>query len=199
VKTKHRNLPGLLQPFPVIEWKWEAVTVDFITKFPKIVKKHESIMVMVDKLTKDTHFIIINTTHKETNIAEINMKEVSMLHGVPKEIVSNIYPKFTSNFWKRLFKVFWTNLNLNTVYHLESNGKKERTNTIIEYILIMCVMEYPSKWEDYIHLVEFSYNNGYQFSLKMIPFEALYGRKCNTPVRWDNPAYVDVIGIDLLK
>jgi hypothetical protein len=66
-------------------------------------------------------------------------------------------------------------------------GKQERTNRIIEDMLRMYVMDQPSKWEDYIHLVEFSYNNGYQASLKMSPFEALYGRKCNTPVSWDNP------------
>jgi hypothetical protein len=63
----------------------------------------------------------------------------------------------------------------------------------------MYVMDQPSKWEDYIHLVEFSYNNGYQASLKMSPFEALYGRKCNTPVSWDNPADKAVVGPYLLK
>jgi hypothetical protein len=63
----------------------------------------------------------------------------------------------------------------------------------------MYVMDQPSKWEDYIHLVEFSYNNGYHASLKMILFEALYGRKCNTPVSWDNPIDKVVVGPELLK
>jgi transposase InsO family protein len=118
---------------------------------------------------------------------------------VPKEIVSDRDPKFTSNFWKGLFKGFGTNLNLSTTYHPESDGKIERTNIIIEDMLKMYVMDQPSKWEDYIHLVEFSYNNGYQASLKMSPFEALYGRKCNTPVSWDNPTDRVIIGPDLLK
>jgi hypothetical protein len=199
VKTEHRHPAGLLQPFPIPEWKWEVVTVDFITKLPRTVKQHDSIMVVVDKLTKETHFIPVKTTHKETNIAEIYMKEVVRLHGVPKEIVSDRDPKFTSNFWKGLFKGFGTNLNLSTTYHPESDGKTERTNRIIEDMLRMYVMDQPSKWEDYIHLVEFSYNNGYQASLKMSPFEALYGRKCNTPVSWDNPTDRVVIGPDLLK
>ena len=115
------------------------------------------------------------------------MKEVSRLHGVHKEIDSDKDPKFTSNFWKGLFKGFGTNLNLSTTYHTESDGQTKRTNRIIEDILRMYVMDQPSKWEDCIHLVEFAYNNGYQASQKIILFEALYGRKCNTHVTWDNP------------
>ena len=99
------------------------------------------------------------------------MKEVVKLHGVPKAIVSDRDPMFTSNFWKGLFKGFGTHLNLSTTYHLESDGKTKRTNKIIEDMLRMYVMDQPSKWEDYIHLVEFAYNNGYQVSLKMSPFE----------------------------
>jgi hypothetical protein len=118
---------------------------------------------------------------------------------VPKEIVSCRDPKFGSNFWKGLFKGFGINLDLSTRYHPKYNGKIERTKIIIEYMLIMYVMDQPSKWEDYIHLVEFYYNNGYQASLKMIPFEALYGMNCNTPVRWDNQADKVVIGPDLLN
>jgi hypothetical protein len=88
----------LLQPFPIPEWKWEVVSIDFITKLPRTVKQHDSIMVVVDKLTKDAHFIPVKLTHKETNIVEIYMKEISRLHGVPKEIVSDqrfqVYFKF---------------------------------------------------------------------------------------------------------
>jgi hypothetical protein len=156
-------------------------------------------MVVVDKLTKATHFIQVKTTHKATNIADIYMKEIVRLHGIPKAIFSDKDPKFTSNFWKGLFKGFRTNLNIITTYHPKSDGKIERTNKKIEDMLRMYVMDHPSKWEDYINSVEFSYNNGYQASLKMSLFEALYGRKCNTPVSWDNPADRAVIGPDLLK
>jgi hypothetical protein len=85
------------------------------------------------------------------------------------------------------------------MYHLELDGKLERINRIIEDTLIMYVIEQPSKWEDCIQLVEFSYNNGYQASLKMSPFEALYGRKLNTPVSWNNPVDKIVIGLELLR
>jgi hypothetical protein len=134
-------------------------------------------MVVMDKLTKSAHLFPMKITHKETNVVDIFMMEVSLLHGIPKTIVSERDPNFTSRFWKKLFKGFRTNLNFITTYHLESDGKIERVNQVIEDMLRMYVMDKPSKWEDYLHLVEFSCNNGYQESLKMSPFEALYGIK----------------------
>jgi hypothetical protein len=122
------------------------------------------------------------------------MKEVARIHGVTKALISNIDAKFTSNFWKDLFKGFEKNLNLSTMYYPDSNGKTKRTNIIIEDMLKIYVMDQPLKWEDYIHLVEFNYNNGYQAPLKMSPFEALYSRKCNTLVSWDNPIDKAIVG-----
>jgi hypothetical protein len=94
---------------------------------------------------------------------------------------------------------FRTNLSFSTTYHIELDGKTKRVNQVIEDTLRMYVMDKPTKWEDYLHLVEFSYNNGYQESLKMSPFEELYGRKCNTKVSWDNPTNRAVVGLELLK
>jgi hypothetical protein len=93
-----------------------------------------------------------------------------------------------------LFKGFGTNLNFSTTYHSHSYGQIERVNQLIEDMLRMYVMDNPSKWEEYLHLIEFAYNNGYQDSLQMSPFEALYGRKFNTPVSWDNPVDRVVLG-----
>ena len=173
--------------------------MDFIIGLPRTNKQHYSIMVVVDKLTKAAHFVHVKTTHTTTNIAEIFIKEFARLHGIPRKIVSNRDTKFTSNFWRGLFKGFGTNLNFSTSYHPQTNGKTERANRIIEDMLRMYVMDKPSKWEDYLHLVEFAYNNGYQDSLRMSPFEALYGRKCNTPVSWDNPTDRVVLGLEFLK
>jgi hypothetical protein len=173
--------------------------MDFITGLPRTSKQHDAIMVVVDKLTKASHFIPLKTTHKAANVVHIYMREVARLHGIPKTIVSDRDPKFTSKFWKGLFKGFGTNLNFKTTYHPESDGQTERANQVIEDMLRMYVMEKPSKWKDYLHLVEFAYNNGYQASLKMTPFEALYGRKCNTPISWGNPADRAIIGPELLK
>jgi hypothetical protein len=199
VKAEHRHPAGLLQPLPIPEWKWDVVTMDFITGLPRTSKQHDSIMVVVDKLTKAAHFIPLKTTHRAADVADIFLKEVARLHGIPKTIVSDRDPKFTSNFWRGLFKGFRTNLNFSTTYHPESDGQTERVNRVIEDMLRMYVMDKPSRWEDYLHLVEFAYNNGYHASLKMSPFEALYGRKCNTPVSWDNPADRVVVGPELLK
>jgi hypothetical protein len=151
--------------------------MDFITKIPRTNKQHDSIMVVVDKLTRAAHFIPVNLTHKATNIVDVYMKQTARLYGIPNTIVSDKDPKFASKFWKGLFNGFGTKLNFSTAYHPESYGQIERVNQLIEDMLRMYVMDKPSKWEDYLHLVEFYYNNGYQASLKMIPFEALYGRK----------------------
>jgi hypothetical protein len=177
VKAEHTNPAGLLQPLPIPNWMWEVVTMDFITRLPKIDKLHDLIMVVVDKLTKDSHFIPLKTTHKAADVAEIFMKEVARLHEIPKTIVSDKDPKFTLNFWKRLLKGFRMNLTFSIVYHLESDGQKKRVNRVIEDILRMYVMDKPSRWENCLHLVEFAYKNGYHATLNMIPFEALYGRK----------------------
>jgi hypothetical protein len=108
-------------------------------------------------------------------------------------------PKFTSIFSKELFKGFGTNLNFSTTYHLQSNGQTERVNQVIEDMLRMYFMDKTSKWEDCIQLIEFSYNNGYQTSLNMSPFEALYGRRYKTPVSWDNPVDRVVVGPELIS
>jgi len=90
------------------------------------------------------------------------MREIARLHGIPKEIVSNKYRKFTSNFWRGLFKGFGINLNFRIAHHPQLDGKTEKINQVIKDMLRMYVMDKSSKWEYYLHLVEFSYNNGYQ-------------------------------------
>ena len=122
------------------------------------------------------------------------MKEIAMLHGIPKEIVSNRDLNFTSNFWKGLFIGFRTNMNLSTTYQPQIDEQNTRFNQVILDMLRMYVMDRPLKWEYYLYLVDFSYNNGYHASLKMIPFEALQGRKCNTPISWNNPVDRLIIG-----
>jgi hypothetical protein len=92
-----------------------------------------------------------------------------------------------------------TKLLFSTTYHPQTDGQTERVNQILEYMLRMHVMHQPKKWEDYLPLVEFSYNNDYQESLKMSPFEVLYGRLCNTPVSWSNPMNKITIGPNMLK
>jgi hypothetical protein len=100
VKAEHRHRADFLQPLTIPKKKWELVTIDFITKFPRTIRQYDSIMIVVDKLTKTSHFVPVKTTHTTTNIAEIYMREISRLHGIPKTIVSDRDTKFTSNLWR---------------------------------------------------------------------------------------------------
>jgi hypothetical protein len=147
--------------------------MDFITRLPTSSRKNDAIMVVVDKLSKSAHFIPVKLTCKAIDIANIFMKEIFRLHGMPKEIVFDRDMKFISNFWKSLMVGLGTKLLFNIAYHPQTDGQTERVNQILEYMLRMHVMHQPKKWEDYLPLVEFAYNNGYQESLKMSPLEVL--------------------------
>jgi len=127
------------------------------------------------------------------------MKEIFRLHGIPKVVISDRDAKFTGNFWKALFKGLDTKLNFSTAFHPQTDGQRERVNQILEDMLRMYVMNQPKKWEEYLHLVEFAYNNNYQASAKLSPFEILYGRKCNTPISWSSPVDRIILGPELLK
>ena len=148
VKVEHQHPAGLLQPFPVPEWKWEVISMDFITGLPMNWRQHDSIMVVVDKLTKAAHFIPMKYTHKTNDITKIFMRDIFKLHGFPKAIVSDRDVKFTSNFWKGLFEYLGTNLNFSTAYHPQIDGKIERVNQVLEDMLRIYVMDKPTKWED---------------------------------------------------
>ena len=89
VKTKHQHPAGLLHPLPIPSWKWEIISLDFVTGLPKNKNLNDSIMVVVDKLSKTTHFIPIKTTYKDANIADIFLKQIFRLHGIPTVIISD--------------------------------------------------------------------------------------------------------------
>ena len=112
----------------------------FITGLPMTWRQHDSIMVVVDKLTKEAHFIAIKSTHKTDDIANIFMKDIFKLHGLPKAIVSGRDVKFTSNFWKGLFADLGTKLNFSTAYHPQTDDQTERVTQVLEYMLRMYVM-----------------------------------------------------------
>jgi hypothetical protein len=100
VKAECKHPGGLLQPIAIPEWKWEVISMDFITGFPKTVRQHDSIMVVVDRLTKVAHFIPVKSTFSASDVAQVFIRDVVRLHGVPKKIVSDRDAKFTSKFWK---------------------------------------------------------------------------------------------------
>ena len=121
------------------------------------------------------------------------------MHGIPKVIIFDRDPKFTGNFWKSLFKGLNTKLKFSIAYHPQMTGQTERFNQVLEDMLWMYVRDYPKKWEDYVHLIEFEYNNHYQASTKLSTFKILYGRKYNTPITWSNTVDILMLGLDSLK
>jgi hypothetical protein len=182
VKAEHQRPVGLLQPLKIPTWKWEEVGMDFITGLPRSNRGHDSIWVIVDCLTKVAHFLPIKTTDRGQNLAELYISRIVSLHGVPKKIVSDRGSQFTSRFWESLHRALGTNLSFSTAFHPQTGGQTERVNQILEDMLCACVLSYGAKWEDCLPFAKFSYNNSYQASLQMAPFEALYGRKCRTPL-----------------
>ena len=122
VKAEHQRPAGQLQPLPIPEWKWETISMDFITGLPRTKKGNDSIMVVVDKLSKAAHFIHVQTTYKAVQIAHLFMQNVLRLHGLPKVIISDRDVKFTSTCWRTLFAELGTQLNFSTTYHPQTDG-----------------------------------------------------------------------------
>ena len=127
------------------------------------------------------------------------MTRIVCLHGVPRSIVSDRRTQFTSKFWNQLHETLGTRLEFSTSFHPQTDGQTERVNQILEDMLRACALDYGSSWDDNLPYADFSYNNSYQSSLKMAPFEALYGRRCRTPLLWDEVGDRQLFGPDLIK
>ncbi|GJT09559.1 putative nucleotidyltransferase, ribonuclease H [Tanacetum coccineum] len=185
VKIEHQRASGLLQPLEIPVWKWDEISMDFVTGLPRTQRKHDAIWVVVDRLTKSAHFLPIRKDYPVSKIAEMFQQEIVRLHGTPSAIVSDRDPRFTSRFWKGLQKAWGTRLKFSTAFHPETDGQSERTIQTLEDMLRSCALEWAGNWDDYICLVEFAYNNSWHASIKCAPFEMLYGRKCRAPICWD--------------
>jgi len=135
-------------------------------------------------LTKSAHFIPINITFPVAQLAEIYIREIVKLHGVPSSIVSDRDPRFTSRFWKSLQEALGSKLRLSSAYDPQTDGQLERTIQSLEDLLRICVLEQGGTWDSHLPLIEFTYNNSYRSSIGMAPFEALYGRRCRTSLCW---------------
>uniref|UniRef100_A0A2N9H2J6 Integrase catalytic domain-containing protein n=1 Tax=Fagus sylvatica TaxID=28930 RepID=A0A2N9H2J6_FAGSY len=161
VKIEHQRPGGLLQPLPIPEWKWEHISMDFVTGFPRTPSVR--------------------------------------LHGVPVTIVSDRDRRFVSQFWKKLHMAMGTNLNFSTAFHPQTDGQSERTIQILEDMLRACAIDFRGSWEEHLPLVEFAYNNSYQASIQMAPYEALYGRKCRSPICWDDIGERKILGPEIVQ
>jgi hypothetical protein len=184
VKADHLRRPRFLQPLPIPVWKWEDISMDFITRLPRTTKGHDSIWVIVDRLTKTAHFLPVGTRYTASQYAKLYFDRIVTLHGVPLTIVSDRGAVFMSCFWIQLQECLGTRLLRSSAYHPQTDGQTERVNQVLEDMLRACVISFPEKWDECLKLAEFSYNNSYQESIQMAPFEALYGKKCRTPLNW---------------
>jgi hypothetical protein len=175
VKAEHQRLARLLQPLKIPEWKWEEIGMDFIVGLPRTQARYESIWVIVDHLTKVVHFILVKTTYSGAKLAELYVSRIVCLDRVPKKIVSYRGSQFTSKFWEKLHESMDTKLNFFSAYRPQTNGETEMTNQILEDMLRAYALNYGKSWDKSLPYAEFSYNNSYQASIEMAPFETLYG------------------------
>ena len=131
-------------------------------------------------------------------LAQLYIQEIVRLHGVPVSIVSDRDSRFMSNFWKAVQSELGTQLNFSTAYHPQTDGQTERVNQILEDMLRACVQDFGGNWDEYLSLAEFSYNNSYQASIGMAPYEAFYGRRCRSPVCWLEVGEKQLVRTDLV-
>ncbi|KAL5773512.1 hypothetical protein ACOSQ2_013436 [Xanthoceras sorbifolium] len=181
VKAEHQKPAGLLQPLPIPDQSG-----------------HDAIWVIVDRLTKSAHFLPIRNNYSIDKLAQLYVDEIVRLHGTPVSIVSDRDPRFTSRFWPSLQKALGTRLNFSTAFPPQMDGQSERTIQNLEDMLRACVMEFKGSWDTHLPLMEFAYNNSYQSSIGMASYEALYGRKCQTPVCWDEVGERKLIGPEII-
>nr|GEV57982.1 putative reverse transcriptase domain-containing protein [Tanacetum cinerariifolium] len=181
VKAEYQKPSGLLVQPEIPQWKWENITMDFVTKLPKMSTGQDMIWVIVDRLTKSAHFLPMKETDSMDMITRQYLKEVVSRHGVPVSIISDRDIIFTSHFWQSIQKALGTQLDMSTTYHPQTDGQSERTIQTLKDTLRVSVIDFGKGW-DRLPLMEFSYNNNYHTSIKAAPFKALYGRKCRSLV-----------------
>ncbi|GKE23544.1 putative reverse transcriptase domain-containing protein [Tanacetum coccineum] len=174
VKIEYQKPSGLLVQPEIPQWKWENITMDFVTKLPKTATGQDTIWVIVDRLTKSAHLLPMQEDDTLEKLTRQYLKEVVSKHGVPVSIISNHDGKF------------------------KTDGQSERTIQTLEDMLRACVLDFRKGWDRHLPLVEFSYNNSYHTNIKAAPFEALYGRKCRSPICWAEVGDSQLTGLEII-
>ncbi|GJS60762.1 putative reverse transcriptase domain-containing protein [Tanacetum coccineum] len=198
-KSKYSIHPGsdkMYQDLKKLYW-WPNMKVEiamYVSKcltcakvkieYQKPFASQDTIWVIIDRLTKSAYFLPMREDDTLEKLTRQYLKEVVSRHGVPVSIISDRDGRFTSHFWKSLNKALGTRLDMSTAYHPKTDGQSERTIQTLEDMLLTCVLDFRKGWDKHLPLVEFLYNNNYHTSIKADPFEALYGRKCRSPICW---------------
>ncbi|GJV52777.1 putative reverse transcriptase domain-containing protein [Tanacetum coccineum] len=179
--------------------EYEGIAIDFVTKLPRTSSGHDTIWVIVDRLTKSAHFQPMREDYKMERLARLYWNEIVARHGVSISIISDRNSHFTSRFWQSMQVALGTRLDMSTTYHPHTDGQSERTIHTLEDMLRACILDFEGSWDVHLPLVEFSYNNSYHASVRCAPFEALYGRKCRSPIMWAEVGEGQLIGPELVQ
>ncbi|MCO5571313.1 hypothetical protein L7F22_025051 [Adiantum nelumboides] len=177
VKYDRHKAFGLLQPLPIPERPWESITMDFVFGLPKSSQGNNGIWTIVDRFSKQAHFIPVKKTIKATHMANLFMAHIFKYHGFPKSIISDRDPRMTSLFWQGLATNVGTKLNFSSAYHPQTDGQSKIVNSTILDLLKSYVNEVgqQTQWEKYLPLVEYAYNNTVHTSTGKTPFEIVEG------------------------
>ncbi|GJX04927.1 putative nucleotidyltransferase, ribonuclease H [Tanacetum coccineum] len=192
VKIEHQRASGLLQPLEIPMWKWDEISMDFVTGLPTTQKRHDAIWVVVDRLTKSAHFLPIRKNYGISKLAEIFRQEIVRLHGTPTAIVSDRDPKFTSRFWKGLQKAWGTRLKFSTTFHPQTDGSEliEITNEKVA-VAKEKLKEARSRQKSYAdkHRRDLEFQVGDRVFLKVSPFRGVkrFGIKGKLSPRFIGP------------
>ena len=181
-KHETKNPAGLLQPLPIPQQIWEDISMDFITGLPNSFG-YTVIMVVVDRLSKYSHFLPLKTDYSSKSVAETFMKNVVKHHGIPKSIVSDRDKVFMSKFWKDLFQLQGTTLAMSSAYHPQSDGQSEAVNKCLKMYLRCLISQNPRIWVKVLDWAQYWYNTSFHTSLGMTPFKLVYGRDPPTLLR----------------
>jgi hypothetical protein len=182
-KSSTQQSAGPLQPLPIPDRPWSSVSLDFIVSLPRTAAGYDAILVVVCRLTKMVHFIPTHTNVDAPTAAKLFFREVVRHHGMPRSLVSDRDPRFTSKFWEALFAIWGTQLAMSTAYHPQSDGQTERANRTLEDMLrhyIDSLMQ--NDWDDHLPALEFAYNNSKQASTGYSPFQLCYGQQPRLPL-----------------
>jgi len=155
-KVGHQRPDGILQPLEIPVWKWNSISIDFVTHLPQTFRGHDTIWVIVDRLTKSAHFLAMNLRMSMVKLAQLYIKEIVRLHGVPSSIFLNRDPRFTSRFWQTWQSAFESKLIMSSAYHPQIDGQFERMIQSLEDLVRTCILDHLGAWDEVLPLIEFT-------------------------------------------
>ncbi|MCO5592007.1 hypothetical protein L7F22_046000 [Adiantum nelumboides] len=182
VKFDRQKALGLLQPLPIPDKPWESIGMDFIFDLSRMQTENDGIWTIICRFSKHAHFIPVRKKIVPDQMARLFMSNIFKYHGMPQSIVSDRDPRMTSLFWRGLFENMGTMLEFSSSFHPQTDGQSEETNSTVLDLLKCYVLEHKGKWEQYLPLVEYAYNNTVHSSIGKAPFEIVEGSKKVPPI-----------------